>query len=68
MCFFYPVDLVYGRALPVHWNGQKPHTLLPLFLLQDIVTHQLKFSEIVKGIELVNNSTQSIKVILLPDI
>ena len=35
--------------------------------LQDIITHQLKLSEVVQGLSLVNNSSQSIKVVLLPD-
>ena len=35
-------------------------------LLQDIITHQLPLEEVVKGLDLVNNSKESIKVVLLP--
>ena len=44
-----------------------PPPPLPSFLVQDIVTHKLKPEEIVKGIELVNNSRESVKVVLLPE-
>ncbi len=38
----------------------------PTHPLQDIITHQLTFAELEKGIELVNKSAESIKVVLLP--
>ncbi|XP_064394704.1 erythritol/L-threitol dehydrogenase-like [Halichondria panicea] len=34
--------------------------------LEDIITHQLTFAELERGIELVNKSAESIKVVLLP--
>ena len=44
-----------------------PHLLPLCSLSQDIVTHKLKMEEVVKGIELVNNSRESVKVVLLPE-
>ena len=44
-----------------------PHLLSLCSLCQDIVTHKLKMEEVVKGIELVNNSRESVKVVLLPE-
>ena len=61
----------YGRRHPEKVNNANPPLTIATdfgFIFQDIITHRLKFSEVVKGIEMVNNSTQSIKVILLPDL
>lgn len=33
---------------------------------QDIITHQLPMTDVVKGINLVNKSSESIKVVLIP--
>ncbi len=34
--------------------------------LQEMITHQLTFAELEKGINMVNKSSESIKVVLLP--
>lgn len=51
----------------LHQSNQYHHVYSISSLLQDIITHQLKFSELEKGIGLVNNSAESIKVVLIPD-
>ncbi len=38
-----------------------------LYLLQDVITHKLALKDVVAGLGLVNKSTESIKVVLLPD-
>ena len=49
-------------------KSHKPFKLKMFFTChQDIITHKLKVTEVVKGIELVNKSTDSIKVVLMMD-
>lgn len=53
-----------------HITAVDPHLHKTLFYFwhmhsQDIITHKLKITEVVKGIELVNKSTESIKVVLM---
>lgn len=51
--------LCYPQAISMLEKNQLP--------MEDIVTHQLPLKDVVKGINLVNKSSESIKVILIPE-
>ncbi|XP_035686619.1 erythritol/L-threitol dehydrogenase-like [Branchiostoma floridae] len=49
----------YPKAISMLANKELP--------IDDIISHQLPLSDVVKGIDLVNSSSESIKVVLIPE-
>ena len=47
--------------------GTYQNTRHILLLFQDIITHKFPMTDVVKGLEMVNNSANSIKVVLFPN-
>ena len=71
-CYLYSVCIIKKLGGPA-WryvlncgtDSQATHHIFLAHYSQDIITHKLKITEVVKGIELVNKSTESIKVVLM---
>jgi len=54
-------------AKPIGPWPDRPDRVLRPCPFQDIITHKLGLEEVMKEIDLVNNSRESVKAVLLPE-